>query len=167
MAGESGDREQAETRLPAATPLCDRSHLLHRFTGRAHSRLDDLDSVLTATMTDAERGETIGRRPTSCESAPTSPPPRRDAWRDARAHWSDTPRFHQALRGGEIHADQAEVITHVVDKLPDEVAHLAAEARAVMLELALDHDAKILKGMGNYCSTSLRQTRPTSSLLAS
>ena len=59
MAGESGDREQAETRLPAATPLCDRSHLLHQFTGRAHSRLDDLDSVLTATMPDAERGETI------------------------------------------------------------------------------------------------------------
>lgn len=145
--------------------------MLHAFTGRAHARLDELGSVLTVTMTSVERSETVAEavrlqdrlaalvstlladdpdaaRELRQRTNVTGPTARRQARRAVRLEKHREVR--DALAGGEVHLDQAEVIMHVVDKLPEEVRHLADEARTVMLELALDHDAETLKGMGNH-----------------
>ncbi len=54
-----------------------------------------------------------------------------------------------SLAAGRIHADQASVIVHAVDTLPDRVgADLRAEARDRLLALADEHDARALRILG-------------------
>ena len=166
-----GDQPNATTAKGSSTPVGERSHRWHWFTGRSHQVLDDLTGVLTASMSDTARGETIAEAvrlqdrlaamiatlvaddPTAVTQARertniTAGTARRLTKRaDALAAH---PAVHQALAAGEVHLDQAEVITRVVDKLPTEVADRATEAVEHLLELAVDHDAKTLQQMAKH-----------------
>ncbi|HET7688829.1 MAG TPA: DUF222 domain-containing protein [Nocardioidaceae bacterium] len=171
MSGDTGDQEQP-SETAASTPVAERSHRWHWFAGRMHQFLDENPVVLTATMTEVERGETLAeltrlqdRLDAMVGTLVADDPPMAITQLRARTNLTAAtarrvsrrataleahPEVKTALAGGEIHTDQAEVITRVVDKLPAEVSHLKAEAREVMLELALDHDAQTLKAMGNH-----------------
>ena len=110
------------------TPLEERSHALHVFTGRLTARLDELGSVLTSTMTEVERAETLAElvrgqdrfaaviatliaddanavgtlRSSANITARTS----RQLTRRSKAMTAH-PEVHAALASGEIRTDQA------------------------------------------------------------
>ncbi|HET7736537.1 MAG TPA: DUF222 domain-containing protein, partial [Nocardioidaceae bacterium] len=173
MEGDAGDQEQKEPVAPASrsTPVAERSHALHVFTGRLTARLDELGSVLTATMTESERAETLAEL-VRCQdrfaaviatliaddpnavgtlgaSANLTARTRRRLARRSRV-LAGHPQVHAALASGQLRTDQAQVITTAVDRLPEEVAHLAKEAENHLLELALDHDADELKNLAKH-----------------
>lgn len=76
---------------------------------------------------------------------------RRDARREMRlAEALDArPQVRQGLAAGAVNVEQAHVLTRALDELPDSLApDLAAEAEAVLVGYAGEHDAKALKILG-------------------
>lgn len=119
---------------------------------RLRARVEELELRVAARAEARDLGETTGAATTAAwwahHSRMTHPEARR-RMATARALDGDHEPVGDALAAGELLTDQARVVIAAVDALPDDLdPGLVHEARAHLVRLGSDHDARELKVLG-------------------